>query len=172
MKTCALWRSLWGRMRERRQRQSRLVGGWKGLKPLVSHRLTDTGWRSRSHCDWTNTSLRIFPLINTAAPSFSSSLVFGFSCPLPILAPLLDCLHFHTPSSPLSRFAFLLCHRAFGVTVGCAASCLLSPTTPGSDRKNYFIYRSLLCYVGLPRLLLSHRSSSLLTTNSAFLQVL
>lgn len=139
------------------------MGGWKGLKPLVSHCLIETGWRSRSYCDW---AFLYFPLITSSSSSpSSSSLVFSFSCHFPILAPLSDRPHFHTPSSPLSHFASLSCHRVVGVTVGCAASCLLSPSAPGSDRRNYYISCSLLCVcVGLPHLLLSHRSSSVLTT--------
>lgn len=68
---------------------------------------------------------------------------------IPILAPPLDRFHFHTPSSPLSHFAFLLCHHAVGVTVGCAASCLLSPCTPWRDRRNYSISCSC-CVRGPP----------------------
>lgn len=70
-------------------------------------------------------------------PPFSSlKLFFGL---FPVLAPLLDRLHFHIHLSLFLSLFFFLCHHAVGVSVGSAASCLLSPRTPGSDRRNDYI---------------------------------
>lgn len=67
----------------------------------------------------------------------------------PILAHLLDRCQVYTSSSCPFAFASLLYHHVVGVTVGCAASCLLSPCTSGTDRRNYSISSSLWC-VGPP----------------------
>lgn len=62
--------------------------------------------------------------------------------------------HFSNLSScvgpPPSCFASLLCHNAYGVTVGWATSCLLSSRTPGSDRSNYYGMSRFVLHVGPP----------------------
>lgn len=113
----------------------------------------DTGCQSRSYCDLANARLHTSLWSPTPPPAPPPPRLF-FPL-LPILASSAGPSHFHCPS----RFSlFLSCDRAVSVTVGCAASCSLSPRAPGCGRRNYYISCPLLCVRPPTSLALSGRS--------------
>lgn len=110
---------------KKRDEWSRSVGGWKGLKPLVSHCPMDTGWRGEGEA---------IVILHISSPS-----------PPPPLPPESFPVPFLFSEWITSIFIHCLPSCAVGVTVGYAASCTPSPCTPGSDRKNEHILSPALC---------------------------
>lgn len=121
-----------------------------------SHLLADASWTPGDESVVIVIGQKHFftlPLSSAPPPPPASAFpVFFF----PVVAPPVGLPPFSYLHSPFS------CpyNHTVGVTVGCAASCLLSPCATGSDRRNYYISCSLLCICEV----LSHRRASVLTT--------